>query len=275
MNALQAAATYEPGLVAQLGNANLALSSEIGLAETIQNTLAPSVVYTDSRTEAYGQTIPRDEVGGDLLDLVANDQQVTTYVADVSGHGFRAGVLMGMVKTAVRYGLLLGQALPALLDAVNRVLPAVKESTMYATLAALRFDGSDEVEYVTAGHLPLLHFRRRYGDVVRRSVAQFPLGLFDAAYRSARIHFEPGDVFALVTDGIVETADGQESEFGLERLEGILCNLAGRPLSEIFEAAFAAVKRHGAQEDDRTLLLVRALPGENNAHLDSVTAAVV
>lgn len=140
---------------------------------------------------------------------------------------------------------------------------------MYATLAALRFDGGEEVEYVTAGHLPLLHYRRRQEDVVRRSVAQFPLGLFEgAAFQSNRVRFEAGDVFALITDGMVETADGQEAEFGLERLETILRNMAGRPLSEIFEAAFTAVTRHGAQEDDRTLLLLRALPGDNGAHID-------
>ena len=56
--------------------------------------------------------IPKDDVGGDLADLVEDGRDVTAYVADVSGHGLRAGVLMGMIKTAVRYGLLLGQPLP-------------------------------------------------------------------------------------------------------------------------------------------------------------------
>lgn len=170
---------------------------------------------------------------------------------------------MGMVKTAVRYGLYLGQALPVLLDALNRVLPAVKEPNMYATLAGLRFDGSNEAEYITAGHVPLLQYRRRHRDIVRYSIAQFPLGLFEVAgYVSRRVPYEAGDVFLLVTDGVVETADGQEAEFGFERLEQILCDLAGRPLSEIFEAALAAVARHGTQQDDQTLLLVRALAGD-------------
>jgi Stage II sporulation protein E (SpoIIE) len=74
---------------------------------------------------------------------------------------------MGMVKTAVRYSLQLGQSLPELLDGLNRVLPAVKEPYMYATLAGLRFHGSNDAEYITAGHLPLLQYRRRQRDVVR------------------------------------------------------------------------------------------------------------
>jgi len=260
---LEGTANHVSGVMTQLLNAPLEIREQAGLADAIQNTLVPSVAYRDRRVEAFGQTIPRDRVGGDLLDLFAAEGEVMACVADVSGHGLRAAVLMGMLKTAVRYGLLLGQPLPALLDGVNRVLPAVKESNMYATLAALRFDGPDEAEYITAGHLPLLHYRRRHQDVVRLSVAQFPLGLFEGTgYVSARIRYEPGDIFALVTDGIVETADGQEAQFGLERLEHILCTLAGDPLSDIFEAALAAVTRHGTQQDDRTLLLVRALAWE-------------
>jgi len=160
----------------------------------------------------------------------------------------------------VRYGLQLGQALPVLLDGLNRVLPAVKEPGMYATLAGLRFDGSDEAEYISAGHVPLLQYRWRQRDIVRCSLPQFPLGMFEGSgYVSGRVRYEPGDVFMLVTDGIVEAADRHEAEFGFERLEQILWDLAERPLSEIFDAALAAVTRHGTQHDDQTLLLVRAL----------------
>ena len=264
-NMLQTMPIQVPGAFAGLCDAPVKARSGLVLARAIQNTLVPSVAYKDAHVEAYGQTIPREDFGGDLVDLVAAGRDIIAYVADVSGHGLPAGVLMGMVKTAVRYGLHLGQNLPVLLDSLNRVLPGVKEPNMYATLAGLRFDGSNEAEYITAGHVPLLQYRRRQRDVVRCSMAQFPLGLFEAAgYVSKRARYEAGDVFVLVTDGVVEAADGQGGEFGFERLEQILCDLAGRPLSEIFEAAFAAVTRHGARQDDQTLLLVRALaPGHD------------
>ena len=230
------------------------------LAAVIQKTLVPSIAHRDATVEAYGRTIPREIVGGDLLDLVVAEHSVMAYVADVSGHGFRAGVLMGMVKTAVRYGLAVRQSLPALLESMNLVLPTVKESSMYATFAGLRFSRSREVEYIAAGHVPLLHYRHRHREVVRRSMSQFPLGMFeDAGYASCRIPYEPGDVFALFTDGLVETLDAEERQFGLERMEDILRDRAVHPTSEIFQATLAAVMRHGEQHDDRTLLVVRAL----------------
>lgn len=229
------------------------------LGSDIQNTLVPPIRYAGPRVEAHGLSIPKDDVGGDLLDLVADGRDVMAYVADVSGHGLRAGVLMGMIKTAVRYGLLLGQPLAKLLDDINRVLPAVKEPNMFATLAALRFDGSNEVEYILAGHVPLLHYRRRNGDIVRHFMSQFPLGLFaGAGYTSRRIRYQAGDVFALVTDGVVEAGQDRDADFGFERLAQILRDLPERPLSDIAATMHAEVKLHGIQQDDQTVLLVRA-----------------
>jgi serine phosphatase RsbU (regulator of sigma subunit) len=261
---LQAMPSERPIVFAGLCDAPVKAGKGLELALAIQNILVPPVAYEDMHVEVYGQTIPKDDLGGDLVDLVAAGRDIIAYVADVSGHGLTAAVLMGMVKTAVRYGLNLGQALPVVLDGLNRVLPAVKEPNMYATLAGLRFDGSNEVEYITAGHVPLLHYRHRQGNIVRcRSIAQFPLGLFEGAgYMSRRVRYEVGDLFVLVTDGVVEATDNHEGQFGFERLEQVLCDSAERPLSEIFEAALAAVTRHGIQRDDQTLLLVRALaPG--------------
>ena len=229
-------------------------------ASHLQSTLVPTVSWRDHRVEAHGQAIPKDEMGGDLVDLHATDSEVTAYVADVSGHGLRAGFLMGMLKTAMRYGLHLGQPLAKVLDQINLVLPAVKEAAMYATLSALRFDGSNEVEYLSAGHVPLLHYRRRTGDVVRYGMDQFPLGLFQGfSYASRRIPYEAGDLFGLVTDGIVETGIDRDAVFGLDRVAQILRDLAAYPLEQIYEVAHDAVKRYGSQEDDQSILLVRAL----------------
>jgi hypothetical protein len=69
---------------------------------------------------------------------------------------------------------------------------------------------------------------------------------------------------------VVEATDEHEGQFGIERLEQILCDSAERPSSEIFEAAPAAVTRHGIQQDDQTLLLVRALTSGRQAQAASM-----
>jgi phosphoserine phosphatase RsbU/P len=191
---------------------------------------------------------------------VADAQGVFAYLADVSGHGIPAGVLMGMVKSSVRQGLLARFSMPALLDNVNVVLPSVKEPDMFVTFAALRFDTSDIAEFTLAGHPPLLHFSQTAQCVSRRAMIQYPLGLMPAGgYLSEQVQFGPGDVFALVTDGLIETLNHQEEEFGLQRLEQLLLQNAARPLPEIFDAMIAAVSAFGPQKDDRTVLFVRIL----------------
>jgi serine phosphatase RsbU (regulator of sigma subunit) len=74
----------------------------------------------------------------------------------------------------------------ALLESADRVLPTLKEPEMYATLAMLYFDGSAEVEYALAGHVPILHYRNRTRDTVRLSMEQFPLGLIAGVAMRAR-----------------------------------------------------------------------------------------
>jgi serine phosphatase RsbU (regulator of sigma subunit) len=232
----------------------------------IPNTLVPRITYAGVRLEAYGQSVPKEEMGGDLADLVIDGRDVIAYVADVSGHGLRAGVLMGMIKTAMRYGLLLHRPIAKLLDDVNLVLPSVKEPNMFATLAVLRFDASNEVEYISAGHVPLLHYRRRSGDVVRYAMPQFPLGMFAAAgYAPRRIRYQAGDILVLVTDGVVEVGEERDAAFGFEWLSQIVRNLAQRPLSEIVEGINGELRRYGMQQDDRTVLLVRTVEGNDDA----------
>jgi hypothetical protein len=123
------------------GIAHIQLETELALAHRLQKTLVPTFSYRGAALEAYGRTIPSAEVGGDLVDLVADPQQeVFAYLADVSGHGIPAGVLMGMVKSSVRQGLLARFSMPALLDSVNAVLSSVKDPTCSSPLP--RYDST-------------------------------------------------------------------------------------------------------------------------------------
>jgi serine phosphatase RsbU (regulator of sigma subunit) len=242
------------------GIAHIQLETELALAHELQKTLVPTFSHRGAAFESYGRTIPSADVGGDLVDLVADKQGVFAYVADVSGHGIPAGVLMGMVKSSVRQGLLAGFSMPALLDSVNAVLPSVKAPHMFVTFAALRFDTSHIAEFTLAGHPPLLHFSHVAQSVSRHAMIQYPLGLMpEGGYLSEHVQFGLGDIFALVTDGLIETLNKNDEEFGLQRLENLLLQNAARPLPEIFDILMAAVSAFGPQNDDRTVLLVRIL----------------
>jgi serine phosphatase RsbU (regulator of sigma subunit) len=242
------------------GREHVRMETELSLAHGIQATLVPTVSFQTARFEVYGKSIPSTEMGGDLIDVIEGYGNLLAYVADISGHGLPAGQLMGMLKTAMRVSLQFRQEPVALLESADRVLPALKEPEMYATLALLYFDGSAEVEYALAGHVPILHYRDRTRDTARLSMEQFPLGLIaGGCYTSQRVTYSSRDLFLMLTDGISEVPNEKDEAFGLTRLEQLLTQHAAQPLPQIWELIMSEVKQHGVQQDDQSLFLLRTL----------------
>jgi serine phosphatase RsbU (regulator of sigma subunit) len=242
------------------------LRNELELAHGIQKTLVPPVSLQTADFVVYGRSDPSEKVGGDLVDMVElEDNSTVAYLTDIAGHGLQAGILMGMVKTAARTVLLEEQSkngaevLSSLMDRLNRVLPAVKEPQMYATFAGFSLNADGTVHYGLAGHPAFLHYRSAES-IDRLSSEQFPLGLLPVTDFSTGItKMASGDLLIVVTDGILEACDKEESEFGLERLERVVSGHAGETLPALAESILASARAFGSQVDDQTLLLVRKL----------------
>ena len=78
-------------------------------------------------------------------------------------------------------------------------------------------------------------------------------------FEAHEIDWQPGDVLALVTDGLLEVFDTQDRELGLAGMRQVLAAHHDRPLAEIAERLLAAARAHGPQLDDQTVLLIRRL----------------
>jgi len=243
------------------GSAYIRAQAELAAAHAIQHTLVPALDQRSANMEMLGRSVPSDNVGGDIVDAVDTETSTIAYLADVSGHGLPAGILMGMLKTALR-ATLDSETVGAALVRVNRVLPAVKEPQMYATFACLSFSPAcpQQIQYCVAGHLPILHWSGATSSVSRLAMEQFPLGLLPVStFETESAKCAAGDVFAILSDGIVEATDAEGHEFGLERVEAILREKGTAALSEIHDAVMATVASFGKQEDDQSLLLMRVL----------------
>lgn len=244
--------------IAGQGRTTLRLLTEMALAQRIHETLVPPIEFTNEQLEVLGVSKASSEMGGDLLDLVEHAGAVDVFVADVAGHGVSAGVVMGMLKSSIRTGLHRGSPLDELAQTVNTVLERTTRDEVYATLAALRLHRDGTGEYLLAGHHHVLHWHSSDAELQRLHEGGFPLGLMaDQRYESRSLRAAPGDLLAVYTDGLNETFDAGERELGHEAIEGAIVERARAPLAEIRQAVFDLVERHGAQADDRTLLLVR------------------
>ena len=200
------------------------------------------------------------------MDLVSlPDRSIFAYIADVSGHGLPAGILMGMIKTAVRTQLFDLPKPTAVFERLNEVLPAVKESHMFATCAALRIFEAEpnqrcRVEYAIAGQPPMLHASAAPATVSELCDQQQPRGLLSGPpYVGHTVELSPGDMLRVATDGILEAERRDGTEFGLERLQALLVENLSQPLATVAENSYTALSASYAQINDQSLLLIRVV----------------
>lgn len=246
------------------GRNSIRLQTELTFAHDIQKSLVPIIELSSSEWELYGVSLPSEKVGGDLVDVVSQtDGSILAYVADISGHGLPAGILMGRFKTAMRTCAPDDPDLPSLLGRINAVLPQIKEPEMYATCAVVQIPAPTGnplkyFEYALAGHPAPAIFPSGSAAVTRLDEGSAALGLLPSPEFFGRRHeVHSGDLFLIFTDGLVEILNPEAEEFGWNRLRAIVEQNQNSSLKNISEAIFEEGVRWGDATDDRTLLLIR------------------
>ncbi len=245
--------------ITRQGRTALRLQTEMDLARQIHETLVPPLDLRRDRFEILGTSRASSEMGGDLIDVVERPAYTDAVLADVSGHGVRAGVVMAMLKAALRVGLEGTEEATATLARLNDVLDRTTSSEMYATLALMRLHHEGpSLEYVSAGHHPVLLRRAADGSLERLAERHLPIGLFPGQrYETRRVPLAPGDLLAVYTDGLNEVENAAGEDLGHEALERAIASRAAEPLASIRDAVFDLAAAHGTQGDDQTVLLLR------------------
>jgi hypothetical protein len=217
--------------------------TEIELASQIQKQLVPPIDVVRGNVEIHGISRPSGTI--------------CAYVADIAGHGVAAGVMMSMVKTAVRMHLQTGSA-TGLMEALNDTLAPLTEPTAYATIASVILEPDSATRYAVAAHLPILHYQRASSTVQRHTMENFPVAMFaGVTYETASLEFANGDILAIVTDGLTEVFNSRQQELGESYIEETLIRLGAEPLPVIAESILETAHRFGKAVDDQTLLLIR------------------
>ncbi len=232
--------------------------NEIAMAAEIHRALVPPIHKTIRSFEIYGVSVPSGEVGGDLVDVAGDEESWTGYVADVSGHGVSAGLLMAMFKTAVRTRVK-GASTTELLAEVHHALYPLKTPNMFATVGVLHWTGRI-FNLALAGHPPLLHYVQSCGEVREYPALDLPLGILPhQTFRSMEVVCQTGDIFVLLTDGLTEVFDRSGREMGIAPLKEALGRSASQELPGLFSSMRATALNFGKQDDDQTMLIVRCL----------------
>ncbi|HLP86025.1 MAG TPA: SpoIIE family protein phosphatase [Phycisphaerales bacterium] len=231
--------------------------AELELAQRLHASLVPPMNVTVSGAVVVGRSIASSELGGDLLDIMQRHDSADIVVADVSGHGVKAGVGMAMVKGAVRMRLADATDLGAMATDLNAMLCQTLESGMFVTMAAVRVRNR-RIELVGAGHVPTLWWREDENRVERIESDALPLGVELSERVPVRaLAVQAGDILVLTTDGLMETMNASGKQLGLAAIERALLQSAKQGPREIMESLFAVAQQHGPGGDDRTVVVIQ------------------
>lgn len=239
-----------------------AIQKELEIAEQIQTSILPRAVPRLAGLEIAARYLPMGAVAGDFYDFVMSENQLGILVADVTGHGVPAALIASMLKVAFA-----GQKVHA--HHPERVLVGLNEALCgkfeehFVTAAYLYFDLETKIiRYAGAGHPPVLFSSRSNGDACLIEQNGTFLGMFpEAAYSSLEIPLNPGDRYVVYTDGLPESKNTKNEEFGLARCKQFLQSHALLTASGVADELIDEIARWSArsssrlQEDD-TLIVI-------------------
>ncbi|MEA1884673.1 MAG: GAF domain-containing SpoIIE family protein phosphatase [Thermotogota bacterium] len=240
------------------------LREQISIAKEIQNSLLPSVIIQPKNTEIAASFSPAVEVAGDYYDVFFLEDKTFLIVADVSGKGIPASLLMSSFRSAVRIMVQGSNSLPELVSKVNDHIAQSEITDRFVTSMFVLMDTNEgSFKYSNAGHDPIILYRKETDEFFEISNNGIPIGIFqDQLYVEETFNLKPGDVFVIYTDGIPEARNEGKEEFGFERLKEVIKTNYNHSATEIKNEILYAVEEFvgtAKQHDDTTFIVVRYL----------------
>lgn len=248
------------------------MEQELALAATIQQNLFPAKLPKLAGYDLAARNRPARTCGGDYYDILGFKTTdgvccQLICVADVSGKGLPASLLMSNMQATMR--ALLGRipSLTELASHTNELLYATTPSNKYVTAILVELDPvTGKGRYVNAGHTDCLLLRAN-GEAEWLKSTGTPLGLMDPSivnlmtpYEERSFDLQPGDMVALFSDGVTEAQDEEENEFGEERTADFIRPIANEPAQVIVDKVFDEIDRfagNAPQYDDITLFVIK------------------
>lgn len=239
------------------------LESELELSQVVQRALLPQRVPAIRGVELAAFSRPSEIIGGDYFDFFQfRDGTHGLVIADVSGHGVSAGMLMSSLQTAIRTMAPDTDSPAEILERINRFYIHNIHFTTFVTVFIARFDPTTlTLTYVNAGHNPPALRRRERADILWLKPTAPAIGLAEHFHaRMESIGFSEGDSLLLYTDGVTEVLNISNEQFGQERLAELVQQHAGRPAPDLLQAIRQAVSAFGGNRplvDDVTMVALK------------------
>jgi sigma-B regulation protein RsbU (phosphoserine phosphatase) len=239
------------------------VESELELARSVVESLLPRAFPLIEGFDIYGTTMPVREVGGDYFDFIDSiSDRLGVLVADVSGKGLAAALIMVTFRAYMRATIINELAMRVVMTRVNRLIHETTDGDRFITTFYGLIDPEHKrLLYINGGHNPPILLRAD-GSQKLLDLGGVPLGIFgDARYSESVVDFLPGDLLVLYTDGVTDARNERDETFGLDGLIRVAKEQKDRRAYEICQAITNAVHDFsdevGGPEDDLTVSVIK------------------
>jgi len=243
------------------------MERELAVARDIQARVLPKAVPRLAGYDLAGWSRPADQTGGDIFDIIAMDgNRLMLLLGDATGHGIGPALSVTQVRAMLRIAIRLGADLDSAFRHINdQLVDDLPDNRFVTAFLGLLDTEHHRVLYHAGGQGPLLHFHAASGKCDWLGASTIPMGFVAGMPLPApRSHdLAPGDILALITDGIFEYENALSEPFGESRVGELVRRHQDEPMSRLLELIVQEVERFAGpapQNDDMTLLLVRRLP---------------
>jgi len=242
------------------------LNRELEIAKEVQEHLFPQRLPFVPGLDYCGRCRSAREVGGDYYDFLdLPGGRLGVAIGDVSGKGIGAALMMASLEASLRSHASVCRDLAELMRRVNNLVLEASSASRYATLFFAEYDaGSRRFSYVNAGHNPPVILRKAGTacQVLRLETGGPVIGILQQSYEQASFVLEPGDLVILFTDGVSESMNARNEEWGEDRFIEFARTCHGLTAFEVMSRIMSAADAFAAgasQHDDMTLVVICVL----------------
>lgn len=243
------------------------VNRELEIAREVQEHLFPQHLPSVYGLDYCGCCKPARTVGGDYYDfLELPEDRLGIAIGDVSGKGIGAALMMASLGASLRGQASVVQGMTELIKRVSNLVYGASSVNRYATFFYAEYEPRNRgLLYVNAGHNPPFIVRQsnESRQVYRLEAGGPPVGLLPGSlYAQGSLTLEPGDLVVLFTDGVSESMNSDDEEWGEERLIELARTCEGLPAVEAMKCIMASAQTFAAgapQYDDMTVVILRVL----------------
>lgn len=234
----------------QLRRMNQQMTRDLQIARRVQEALVPPMAFSAKGIEIRSAYIPSEVLSGDFYDYFVQDDAMYLFVADVSGHGLPAAILVSLLKSYIHSEAATERSLAEFMTRLNDFLYSVSLPTQFATAALFRMEAGRQLVYANAAHPPFLLHSRASG---RTTVYEQPSNLLGAmpnmVFEEHSVAVSPGDTLFVYTDGLTDRIDALGDFYSIDRVAAVLDRSRDADLVTVYDSIYSDVSGFAATEE--------------------------